>query len=521
MRRLLGIGSGDAAPSIDLVSIQFRAVRTGYPITFVCTLVAMATIIWSLPHNPLTWWSAVPLVAISCFSLCRWRSERRDGWRVTDGKRTILATSALSLATSLSWGVLMAAAVMQADHVQMILFCCVIAGVMAVGCLAVASMPLASIAFLSGSAVFAALDVYLVGLSGVIAAMLAIFFVLLGRSVLTQAELVAANFESGVDLARAGEYRTIAERTALNERARALLAEASAAQGIRERAIEERRSIMVALGERFERSIMDMVAALGDAAGATRASAEGLATLSEQQACDAERISNTAKGASEASEAMRSTSHELTRSIAQVARRATDQAALTTAAGATSRDSARVIAELTTGAQDIGRVVALIGEIARQTNMLALNATIEAARAGAAGRGFSIVATEVKSLADQTQRATAEIDSQIAVIQQRVAAVATVIAAIDRDTGAIEVLAGAINDAMAEQSHAAVAIDHAATVTAEGAGNLRDGVEAAARLSERTRDLTTDVARSSAAMVARVGDITNAAHAFLGELRAA
>ncbi len=72
---------------------------------------------------------------------------------------------------------------------------------------------------------------------------------------------------------------------------------------------------------------------------------------------------------------------------------------------------------LDVAADEIGRVTELISSIAKQTNLLALNATIEAARAGESGKGFSVVANEVKELASSTGRATEEIGQQIALIQ--------------------------------------------------------------------------------------------------------
>ncbi len=132
----------------------------------------------------------------------------------------------------------------------------------------------------------------------------------------------------------------------------------------------------------------------------------------------------------------------------------------------------------------IEQVVKLISDVAGQTNLLALNATIEAARAGAAGKGFGVVAAEVKSFAAQTARAAEEISSHVAQSQEATTAVVGAIGSVGSMIRNLHVIvseiAAAVDDQQIAAEEIARSVAEAAVGTREVTGNVRAYVEAAA-----------------------------------------
>ena len=180
-----------------------------------------------------------------------------------------------------------------------------------------------------------------------------------------------------------------------------------------------------------------------------------------------------------------------------------------------------IIGGLSKAADRIGDVVALIKAIAEQTNLLALNATIEAARAGEAGKGFAVVASEVKNLASQTGKATEEIASQISAIQGATADAVDAIRSISDTMVEVDRSTGAIATAVVEQGRATEEISSNAQRTANGTREVAGETNALTRVVGETHQSAAQALSVSNDVNSQAARLRQVVDRFLADVMAA
>ncbi|TDQ61928.1 methyl-accepting chemotaxis protein [Maritalea mobilis] len=243
-----------------------------------------------------------------------------------------------------------------------------------------------------------------------------------------------------------------------------------------------------------------------------------IANNTSGQAGDA---ANASKEASTNVKAVAAVAEELAASIEEISRQVAKTNTIVNSAAEAAQLTNGRVTRLADAAQKIGDVVALIQDIAEQTNLLALNTSIEAARAGEMDKGFAVVATEVKSLANQTANATEEISNQITEIQESTKDAVAAIEQIASTMTEVTQYTTSIASAVEEQGAATAEISQSVTQAATGTEQVTGSINTVTTAADETNQSANQVLVASQDMAQQAQTLRTTVDKFLTEVAAA
>lgn len=273
------------------------------------------------------------------------------------------------------------------------------------------------------------------------------------------------------------------------------------------------------LADTFESTIGMIVEGVSAASTELEASAASLSSMATQTANSSNAVSASSEEASNNVTTVSSATEEMSASITHVAEMANRSSAASQQAEAEADKSVTIMMELKEAIDKVNAVTDLITGIAEQTNLLALNATIEAARAGEAGKGFAVVASEVKSLASETAQATEDIRSQVAEILMRSDASVKSIEAMKNIISEVREVSGNTAEAVGQQKEAILEIARNVEKASIGTHHISESVLTISQAAQETGNSAEQVLGAVTELARQGSNLRDAVSQFIADIK--
>jgi methyl-accepting chemotaxis protein len=260
--------------------------------------------------------------------------------------------------------------------------------------------------------------------------------------------------------------------------------------------------------------VNDSAGRLAGASQALNAGAAGMAESARTATGQADVVVASAGEVAASVDTVATGSQQMEAAIREIAHNATEAARVAGQAVDVAETTTRTVGKLGDSSQEIAAVVKLINGIAEQTNLLALNATIEAARAGEAGKGFAVVASEVKELAQETARATEDISHRVEAIQADTAGAVDAIGEISAVIGQINDFQATIAAAVEEQTATTNEMNRNVAEAANSSRSIATAISGLAAGTQQTHAGVADAQRSAAELARMSDELQDAVRRF-------
>ncbi len=288
-----------------------------------------------------------------------------------------------------------------------------------------------------------------------------------------------------------------------------------------QRRAAERGAEMQQLAGEFEKSVQRIAKELTEAVVGMHDNSQAMSLIAAQTRAKSKAASDVVVDTRSNVDLVANAAEELARTIEHLATQTHSAKDLTGNTVAESEDAREKVQQLVDAVRQIVPITGLIQSIAQQTNLLALNATIEAARAGAAGKGFTVVAAEVKSLAAQTASATDEINQKIVAVNAScdavVAIMGQVIDAVTRLGEGTTVMAAAVN----HQSSATQEISRNAQLAADRSRTVVSNITELDEKTHENESASGQALEGAKRLLAYAAELQEQVDSFLQHVRAA